>query len=153
MNIKFSKYMFTGITVAVLTLIAGVNSVSAKAQAIICHEPGTLDQITMEVFGGDIGTHINHGDSYGECIPFTTTAPVITRLGDKKIVLKVGDTFIDPGVTAYDNEDGDITSNVVVAGDVVNTSVKGKYIITYNVIDSDGLSSKEVKRKVRVKKK
>jgi hypothetical protein len=45
----------------------------------------------------------------------------------------VGGTFTDPGATAADNVDGNISSRIVVAGDAVNVNVAGTYIITYNV--------------------
>lgn len=152
MNIQLTKYLFTTLTLTIFAFFLGVNPVSAKVQAFVCHAPGTPEQETLDLHGADIGIHIGHGDVYGECVPLVNTAPVITRLGDKKIKLTVGDTFVDPGVTAYDTEDGDISSNVVVGGDIVDTSVKGKYVITYNVMDSYGVSSEQVKRKVIVKK-
>ena len=148
-----SKHIFTAITLTVFTFLIGVNSTSARAVTTLCHEPGTPGQETILAYNGDINIHLAHGDTYGECSSITNTAPTITRLGDKKIVLRVGDIFVDPGVTAYDDEDGDISSDIVVGGDIVDTSRRGKYIITYNVMDSNGLSSKQVKRKVRVKKK
>ncbi len=41
------------------------------------------------------------------------------------------------GVTAVDEEDGDVTSSVVVSGDI-NTNVMGDYTLTYTAIDSEG---------------
>lgn len=64
------------------------------------------------------------------------TAPVITLKGNKTIYLTRGDTFTDPGYTANDNCDGDITNKVEVNG-VVDSNI-GKYIITYKVSDSTG---------------
>src|SRR5690606_14658212 len=49
-----------------------------------------------------------------------TTAPVITLVGDAVMTLELGDTFTEPGYSATDNVDGDITANVVVAGDTVD---------------------------------
>lgn len=53
--------------------------------------------------------------------------------------LTVGDEF-DPleGVTASDEEDGDITASVKVTKNSVNTAVAGKYEVTYTVTDSQG---------------
>ena len=45
-----------------------------------------------------------------------TTAPVITLLGDNPMTIEVGSTFTDPGATATDNYDGDLTSSIVVQG-------------------------------------
>jgi hypothetical protein len=67
-----------------------------------------------------------------------TTPPVITLNGDASTSLAVGQSFIDPGATATDNVDGDITSHIIVGGDVVDTSAAGTYTITYNVSDAAG---------------
>ena len=65
--------------------------------------------------------------------------PVITA-SDKTI--KVGDRFIDEdalvGVTAYDEEDKDITNKIKVVENNVKTDKEGKYIVTYSVEDSQG---------------
>ncbi|KND47784.1 MAG: hypothetical protein AB201_02530, partial [Parcubacteria bacterium C7867-006] len=51
--------------------------------------------------------------------------------------------------TALDQEDGDITPNIV-ATSTVNTSVVGSYTVTYNVKDSQGLAATPVSRTVNV---
>ncbi|WP_327444093.1 immunoglobulin-like domain-containing protein [Clostridium tarantellae] len=66
------------------------------------------------------------------------------------IVIKVGDNFHPMnGVTAIDNEDGDLTSNINVIGNV-NVNVIGIYELNYSVIDNDK-NTKVVKRIVRVR--
>ena len=61
-------------------------------------------------------------------------APTIK--GAENTTLHVGDTFdLHDGITAYDNEDGDLTSKIVITGKV-DTSQVGKYVITYTVTDS-----------------
>ncbi|MCC2615944.1 DUF5011 domain-containing protein [Aestuariibacter halophilus] len=79
-----------------------------------------------------------------------TTAPVITLLGANPLNLTVGETYTDPGATATDDTDGDITANIVVGGDVVNTSVAGTYTVTYNVQDAAGNNATTVTRTVNV---
>ncbi|MEI8224279.1 MAG: DUF5011 domain-containing protein [bacterium] len=66
-----------------------------------------------------------------------TTAPVITLIGTDTIVVHKGSVFTNPGATASDNEDGDITSSIVVTG-VVDTGTLGTYTITYTVTDAAG---------------
>ncbi len=83
----------------------------------------------------------------------SNTKPVITLLGDDTVSLTEGDTFTDPGATADDAEDGDITEDIIVGGDSVDTSTAGTYTITYNVTDEDGLAADEVVRVVGVKEK
>ena len=53
----------------------------------------------------------------------------------QQITVEVGSTYTDLGATASDNYDGDITADVVVGGDNVDTSVIGSYTVTYNVSD------------------
>ncbi len=75
--------------------------------------------------------------------------PVISLLGDNPMVLDVGAPYGEPGYTATDNCDGDITANVLVAGSVNNT-VLGSYTLHYNVGDSSGNPAEEKTRTVRV---
>lgn len=67
--------------------------------------------------------------------------------------LTVGDTFnaLD-GVTASDKEDGDITKNIEVISNNVDTSKAGTYEVTYKVADSQGASAAKT-IKITVKKK
>jgi phosphohistidine swiveling domain-containing protein len=60
--------------------------------------------------------------------------PVIKGAEDK--VIHLGDNFnAKEGVTAYDNEDGDLTNKIVVTGKV-QTNTVGRYTLTYTVTDS-----------------
>ena len=79
-----------------------------------------------------------------------TTNPVITLLGDDPVDLYVGDSYTDAGATALDDIDGDITADIVVGGDTVDTSTIGIYIITYNVLDAASNPADEVTRTVNV---
>ncbi|WP_299440755.1 DUF5011 domain-containing protein [uncultured Aquimarina sp.] len=76
------------------------------------------------------------------------TAPVIQLIGDSEITINVGDSFTDPGATAMDDIDGDISANIVVTG-TVNVNVPGTYTIVYSVEDSSGNTS-SVERIVNV---
>ena len=78
-----------------------------------------------------------------------TTAPVITLLGDNPMTIEVGTTFTDPGATASDAGDGDLTSSIVVSGSV-DTSTIGTYTLTYDVSDTSGNAAVPVTRKVNV---
>lgn len=79
-----------------------------------------------------------------------TTPPVITLNGDATVDLNVGDSYTEAGATATDDTDGDISGNIVVGGDTVDTSVAGTYIVTYNVSDAAGNAATEVTRTVNV---
>ena len=79
-----------------------------------------------------------------------TTAPVITLVGDAVVDLSVGDTYSESGATASDNYDGDISADIVVGGDNVDTSTVLQYTVTYNVSDDAGNAATEVTRTVNV---
>ena len=65
-----------------------------------------------------------------------TTAPVITLLGDNPLTIEVGSSFEDPGVTATDDADGDLTSSIVVTGSVDANTI-GTYTLSYDVTDAN----------------
>ncbi|MBI4090676.1 MAG: DUF5011 domain-containing protein, partial [Candidatus Komeilibacteria bacterium] len=107
---------------------------------------------------GPVGA-VAESDETNNCssLSFTVTAlddentqPVITLLGSDPMDLIIGSVFTDPGATALDPEDGDITDSIVIGGDEVSTTTAGVYIITYNVTDSDGAAAEEVTRTVNV---
>jgi hypothetical protein len=62
-----------------------------------------------------------------------TGFPVITLIGDKTMYMYENQAYKEPGYTAFDAVDGDITANVVVYGSV--KSQPGTYWITYTVAD------------------
>lgn len=68
------------------------------------------------------------------------TPPVLTLLGDEVVEMTIGDEFEDPGFTAIDNSDGDLTAQVVVESDV-NIYLPGYYTVTYTVTDAAGNTS------------
>ncbi|MBT8274425.1 MAG: DUF5011 domain-containing protein, partial [Bacteroidia bacterium] len=120
------------------------------------------------VIGGDVvdtntaGTYIvtyNVSDAAGNAatqvsrtvnVAADTTPPVINLIGASTINLTVGDSYTDQGATATDNVDGDITANIVVGGDTVDTNTAGTYVITYNVSDAAGNAATQVTRTVNV---
>ena len=69
------------------------------------------------------------------------TAPTITLVGKTSVTVNIGTNYIDLGATAYDKEDGDITSRIVTDTTVVNTNAAGIYKVIYRVTDSGGLTS------------
>jgi len=63
--------------------------------------------------------------------------PTITLKGKQRIVLKVGATYQEPGYSAYDNYDKDLTDSIYVSGKI-NTNKAGIYEKIYSVKDSSG---------------
>ena len=65
-----------------------------------------------------------------------TQKPTITLKGNTTMYLTYGTSYLEPGYTASDNCDGDITDRVEVTGSV-STSI-GTYKLTYSVTDNSG---------------
>ena len=82
---------------------------------------------------------------YKDVIP-----PIISLKNGNTINLATGKIFTDPGFSASDDVDGDITSLVTVDGSV-NIKKAGTYTLTYRVQDSSG-NVFEIKRTVNVGK-
>ena len=75
--------------------------------------------------------------------------PTIRLLGNSIETILVNTTYTDAGATALDNEDGNITSNIIVTSDV-NSSTVGTYTVSYNVTDSQGSAATTVTRTIHV---
>ena len=71
--------------------------------------------------------------------------PSIVIFGPENISVVQGRSFNDPGASAVDPEDGDL-SNVVTSTGAVDTSIPGGYAITYSVQDSDGNQAYAIRR-------
>ena len=76
------------------------------------------------------------------------TKPEITLKGSATVYLNVGVTYQEPGYTASDNCDGDITGKVTISGNV-GTNV-GTYKLTYKVSDNNN-NETEVTRTIIVR--
>lgn len=70
--------------------------------------------------------------------------PKINLNGDKKMIIKLKSDYIEPGYTASDKKDGDLTDKVKVSGKVKSTP--GIYYITYSVKDTEGNSTTKKRR-------
>jgi len=114
---------------------------------------GTVDHTVL----GSYTLHYNVSDSSGNPADektrtvnvVDTTAPIITLQGDDPVILEVGTEYVEPGYTATDNCDGDMTEQVEVTG-TVDHSTEGTYTLTYNVSDSSGNPADEETRTVNV---
>jgi len=69
---------------------------------------------------------------YSDPIP-----PELTLLGAPHIMLQVGTPYEEPGFTAEDNCDGDLSSKVTVS-DTIDTEKEGIYTVEYSVQDGYG---------------
>ena len=66
--------------------------------------------------------------------------PGITLTGDKTVTIAIGQTYSEPGFSAYDKEDGNLTSSLVATNNIDNTK-SGTYTVTYEVSDADSNKS------------
>ncbi|KAK3267920.1 hypothetical protein CYMTET_23548 [Cymbomonas tetramitiformis] len=99
--------------------------------------------------------------------PADTTSPRLTLLGDAELAVTTtgtqvmlhyllqGEPWVDPGVRAWDEDDGDLSNKVTRYGNqAVDTSVATPpdepYVIMYQVRDAAGNSAEEVRRRVYV---
>ena len=83
-----------------------------------------------------------------------TTSPVITLNGLGTVHLVQGAIYSDAGATAVDNMDGNLTSQIIIGGDTVDTSKPygTTFTITYNVFDTAGNGAIEAVRTVSIVK-
>lgn len=66
-----------------------------------------------------------------------TIPPEITLSGDLTVEMDMGTQYAEPGYSATDNGDGDITDKVTVSGNL-DTSYPGTYVLTYTAVDQAG---------------
>lgn len=116
----------------------------------------TIDGNVDTSTGGTYSVRYNVGDFAGNnaievirtVVIGDLTGPVITLIGGT-IELFVGDSYVEPGFTAIDLTDGDVSNNVVITN-TINNAVVGVYNVKYNVSDVAGNAS-EATRIVKVK--
>jgi|GEM_PF-2697259 hypothetical protein len=70
------------------------------------------------------------------CSKDDKTPPVILLTGSDTLYIDLNDVYSEPGYTATDNHDGDITDEVTVSGSV-NSKIVDHYIIEYKVLDDN----------------
>ena len=75
-------------------------------------------------------------------------APVITLNGEQEMSLNLGEAYVEPGFTAADECDGDLTQSVTVEGEI-DVQKYGIYSFVYKVTDSSG-NEGTITRTVRI---
>ncbi len=89
----------------------------------------------------------------GECASIIitvqdTTPPMLTLIGDNPFTVPCEGNYVDPGVMAIDDCDGDLSPKVEV-DNPVNSESPGEYIVTYTSTDASG-NTDSIKRTVIV---
>ena len=79
-----------------------------------------------------------------------TGKPIITLTGDNPQIIEFGTAYTELEATATDlvDDDTELTSKIVIAGDEVITNQLGTYDVTYNVTDTAGNAADTVTRTV-----
>jgi co-chaperonin GroES (HSP10) len=96
----------------------------------------------------------SHGLSATKTIEVTVAQNTLPVINAENKVIEQGEPF-NPleGITAHDEEDGDLTSKINIKSNTVNTNVPGKYFITYSVEDSHkGITTKDIEVEVKATK-
>ncbi len=108
-------------------------------------DPGGVDLVIGSTIASGAGVFLN--DGFGNLGRGDAVPPELTLRGDDPFNVPAGSAFVDPGVTATDNIDGDIRSSVIATGNV-NSAVVGTYSVTYDVMDFAGNSATPITRSV-----
>ena len=78
-----------------------------------------------------------HGEATRTVHVVDTQPPKISLVGEATITLPIGAVYQEPGWSAWDNYNGDLTDAVAITGSV-DSSVPGVYTLGYSVEDSTG---------------
>ena len=111
-------------------------------------QTGTVDPNTLSTYVVTWNVTDSNGN---QAIPVSQTINVIdtgvpTILLNRSLTetVEVGASYSAPIPTAFDNADGDLTSDIVESGDALSSSSVGSFTRTYNVADSNGNDAAEV---------
>lgn len=114
------------------------------------HDGDVTDKVQRVISDGYVYYRVT--DSSGnvaevrrEIIYNDITAPELTLLGSSTVYLTVGNNFVDPGYTAIDDAEGDITEKVTVTTDFDRTKT-GTYTVTYTVTDNYGNTTQTTRK-------
>jgi len=130
---------------------SAVDAVSGVLASVSTPASGSLFPLgTTTVNTSAVDAAGNPGNGSFTVTVVDTTPPVITLAGANPMVVSVGATFIDPGATAMDSVDGNLTSEIVVSGGPVETTMPGSYTLTYNVSDAEMNAAVPVTRTLNV---
>ena len=95
----------------------------------------SLDLIMVGSAAGVLEIHANNG--IGRLGLGDRIAPDLQLVGEASVNIPAGQEYLDPGATAIDDIDGDISEQIVVSG-TINATVVGTQSITYSVADRAG---------------
>ncbi len=70
-------------------------------------------------------------------VTIDTAAPAVSLIGADAGTAECGSPYTDPGATAWDSREGDVSNTLVLSGEV-NTAVPGTYALTWTATDGAG---------------
>jgi hypothetical protein len=105
------------------------------------------ERVDVAVAGDGVAVFVNDGK--GNFGSGDSAPPMLTLRGEPTINIVIDSPFTDPGATASDALDGDLSSRIVVSGRV-DTTVLGTYTLTYAVSDLSGNAATPATRTVNV---
>ena len=76
------------------------------------------------------------------------TPPVLALAGNAVVSLEAGEDYVEPGATALDAVDGDLTSNITIGSPAI--SKPGVYYVTYDIADTSDNRAAQLTRKIVV---
>ena len=95
----------------------------------------SLDLVMAGPDSNVVEIHANNG--IGNLGLGDRSAPVILLSGEAVVAVAAGETYEDPGATATDDIDGDLTGLLVTSGSF-DTAIVGSYTLSYSVSDRAG---------------
>jgi hypothetical protein len=119
-------------------LLAPEQIVSAGMRSGVLIDFNSDESLDLILAGPDAGVleiHANNG--IGRLGLGDRIGPEIELLGEVRVNIPAGQEYVDPGATALDDIDGDITNKIEVTG-TINSTVVGTQTITYSVADRAG---------------
>lgn len=90
---------------------------------------------TYSVTYTSVDSHENTSKATRTVIVVDEENPIISLNGDSTMYVEAGGAFTDPGATASDNADGDLTPAILITG-TVDPMILGTTTLTYTVTDS-----------------
>src|SRR5690606_2630894 len=114
-------------------VLSGEQFASGDARGAATGRLGVDDRIDVVVTGPD-ATEVFYNDGRGNLGLGDTQGPTLRLVGAATIELDVGAEFTDPGATATDDIDGDVSDRIEVENGV-DTALVGTHTVTYTATD------------------
>lgn len=148
-------------TAPVITLIHNDNAFTLPGHSYVeegfvaedNHDGDITDRVQRMVDNGIVYYYVkdasgNEAKAERQIIYNDITAPELTLKGNATVYVTTGRDFVEPGYTAIDDAEGDISAKVQVTTDF-DKNTPGTYTATYKVTDNYG-NTTEVTRKIVV---